>query len=105
MKLRVGDMVLVRSGRDKGKTGKVTKVLPDQNKVVVEGVNEVKRALKPSQKQPKGGIITQTHPIWSSKIGIVHPTKPKQTSRVGYQLAKDGKKVRVYRQAGNKEIK
>src|SRR5687767_2203221 len=105
MKLRVGDTVLVRTGKDRGKTGKVTAVLVDANKVVVEGINVVKKAQKPTQKQPKGGIISVPRPLWSSKLGIVHPTDSKRTSRIGYQTDKHGKKVRIYRQAGNKEIK
>jgi large subunit ribosomal protein L24 len=105
MKLKVGDTVLVRSGRDKGKSGKVTRVLPELNKVVVEGINVVKRSHKPSQKRPRGGIESLNHPIAVSKVGIVHPTDAKRTSRIGYVVNKDGGKTRVYRQAKNQEIK
>lgn len=104
IKLKVGDTVMVRSGRDKGKTGKVTAVHPRLNKVTVDGINIVKRHVKPSQQKPKGAIVQKTLPIWVSKVGIVHPTKKNRASRIGYEVKKTGK-VRVLRQAGNKEIK
>src|SRR5687768_12800615 len=105
MKLKVGDMVLVRRGKDRGKSGKIVSILPDRNQVVVEGVNIVKRAQKPTQKQPKGGIISRPQPLWTSKVGIVHPTNSKRSSRIGWQIDSKGKKQRVYRQAKNQEIK
>lgn len=105
MKLRVGDTVLVRSGQDRGKTGPIVKVLPRLNKVVVDGINIRKRHTKPSAKHPRGGIIEEPKPIWASAVGIVHPLDSKRTSRIGYVTKKDGAKVRVYRQAKDKEIK
>lgn len=105
MKLRVGDTVLVRSGKDRGRSGKISKVLPDIAKVVVDGVNVAKKAQKPTQKQPKGGIKTVAMPLWASKVGIIHPSDLKKSSRIGYTIDKNGKKTRTYRQAGNKEIK
>jgi large subunit ribosomal protein L24 len=105
IKLRVGDTVMVRTGAQKGKTGKVTAVHPKLNKVTVEGVNVVKRHTKRSRQHPKGAILEKTVPIWVSKVGIVHPTTKNKTSRIGQTVKKDGTKVRVYRQAGNKEIK
>lgn len=104
MKLRVGDTVKVRVGKDRGKSGKILQVLPGEGKVVVENVNLARIARKPTQKQPRGGISEQAMPIWSAKVGIVHPTDSKRTSRLGYTLGKDGKKARVYRQADNKEV-
>ncbi|MBI3984234.1 50S ribosomal protein L24 [Candidatus Microgenomates bacterium] len=105
MKLRKGDKVIVLRGRDRGKTGTIVRVLPALNQVVVEGINEVKRAHKPSTKDPKGGIKTEIRPIWAAKVAIVHPDLPKRGSRIGYRLDKQGSKVRIYRQAGGKEIK
>lgn len=103
IRLRVGDTVVVRSGKYKGKTGKITTVHPTENKVTVEGINIVKKHQKPNNKYPQGGIIEITKPIWVSKVGIVEPTT-KKPARVAYSLDKDGKKVRVY--AGTKkEIK
>ena len=104
MKLRKGDSVIVRSGKDKGKKGTISAVLPDLNMVVVDGINIVKRARKPSAKYPKGGILEEARPVPVSKVGIVHPSKSMQTSRIGFVI-KNGQKLRVYRQAGNKEIK
>ena len=105
MKLRKGDKVIVLSGRDKGKTGQIIKVLPKLNKVVVEAVNMLKKNQKPTNKQPRGGISSVSHPIWASKVGIVNPTKAGTSTRIGYKLSADGQKARVMRQAGNQEIK
>ena len=105
MKLRKDDQVIVLSGKDKGKSGKITKVIPQQGRVVVEGVNLVKRAYKPSQSHPKGGIKEESRPLPAAKVAIVHPTKSGRGSRVGYRLNQDGSKSRVYRQAGGKEVK
>lgn len=104
MKIKKGDTVIVRTGRDRGKTGTVSQVLPELNKVVVDGINIVKRATKPSQKNPQGGIIESPAPIHVSNVGLVHPDDGARASRVGYEVKND-KKVRVYRQAKNKEVK
>lgn len=104
MKIKKGDTVLVRTGADKGKTGTVTKVYPELNKVIVDGINVVKRHLKPSQKNPKGGIVETNAPIDVSNVGLVHPDEKQRASRIGYKT-EDGEKVRVYRQANNKEVK
>lgn len=105
IKLRVGDTVVVRTGKDKGKSGKITAVHPKLNKVTVDGINVVKKHVKPNREYPKGAMVEKTLPIWVSKVGIVHPTDKKKASRIGFEVKKDGKKVRVYRQASNKEIK
>lgn len=105
MKLRKGDKVIVRSGKDAGKSGTILEVLPALNKVVVDGINMAKRATKPSTKHPRGGIIEGPLPLWASKVGLVHPTKENQSSRVGYVTDKAGNKQRVYRQADDKEVK
>lgn len=105
MKLKKGDAVVVRSGKDKGKSGTILKVFPALNTVVVDGINILKRAQKPSTKNPKGGITSEPHPIAVSKLGIAHPDTPTKTSRIGYKVDKNGDKQRVYRQASNKVIK
>ena len=105
IKLKVGDTVLVRKGKDKGKTGKITAIHPSDNKVTVEGINIVKKNQKPSQRNPQGGQIELTKPIWVANVGIVNPTDKKKTSRIGYEVSKDGTKKRVYVQANRKEIK
>ena len=103
MRIKKGDTVMVRSGKHKGKTGKVLQVHPKENKVTVEGVNVVKKHRKPTQTQPQGGIIELTKPIWVSKVGLLDNTA-KKPSRVGYNLAKEGAKTRVLKTSG-KEIK
>lgn len=103
IRLKVGDTVVVRSGKYKGQTGKVTAVHPTENKVTVEGVNIVKKHQKPTQAKPQGGIVEVTKPIWVSKVGIVDPST-KKAARIAYSTDKDGKKTRVF--AGTKkEIK
>lgn len=105
IRLQVGDDVMVRTGAQKGKTGRIVAVHPELNKVTVEGIQVVKKHIKPNREHPKGAIIDKTMPIWVSKVGIVHPTDATRTSRIGYKVSKDGTKSRVYRAAENKEIK
>ena len=105
IKLNVGDTVLVRKGKDKGKSGKITAVHPELNKVTVEGINIVKKHQKPTQGSPRGGIVELTKPVWVANVGIVNPTDKKKTSRIGYEVSKDGVKKRIYIQANCKEIK
>lgn len=104
IKLKKGDTVMVRSGKYKGQTGVVQAVHPTENKVTVEGINVIKKALKPDQykKHPRGGIVEITKPIWVSKVGIVEPTA-KKPSKIGYKVTKEGK-TRIYKKSG-KEIK
>ncbi len=103
MRLKKGDTVMVRSGKYKGKTGKVLQVHPKENKVTVEGINIVKRHRKPTQTQPQGGIFEITKPIWTSKVGLLDSTA-KKPSRVGYKTDAKGNKVRFLKSSG-KEIK
>lgn len=102
IRLKKGDTVVVRTGKYKGQTGVVKSTHPKENKVTVEGINIVKKSIKPDKQNPRGGIIEITKPIWVSKVGIVDPAS-KQPSRIGYKLAKDGNKSRVYKKSG-KEI-
>lgn len=103
IRLKKGDTVVVRTGKYKGKSGKIVAVHPTDNKVTVEGINIVKKHQKPNKANPQGGIIELTKPIDVSKIGIQDPTT-KQPSRIGYKVGKDGAKVRIYKKSG-KEIK
>lgn len=103
IRLKKGDKVIVRAGKYKGQTGKVTATHPRENKVTVEGINVVKKHVKPNQQHPQGAIVELTKPIWVSKVSIVEPTS-KKASRIGYKLDKDGNKSRVYKSTG-KEIK
>lgn len=103
IRLKKDDNVIVLAGKYKGQTGKVVATHPTENKVTVEGINIVKKAVKPNRQYPQGGIIEITKPIWVSKVALVEPTS-KKASRVGYSTDKDGKKVRVYKRTG-KEVK
>jgi large subunit ribosomal protein L24 len=103
IRLKKGDTVVVRAGKYKGQTGKVVATHPSENKVTVEGINIVKKAVKPNKAYPQGAIVPITKPIWVSKVSIVEPTS-KKPSRIGYQLDKDGNKTRVFKKTG-KEIK
>ena len=102
IRIKTGDTVMVRSGKYKGRTGKVLALYPKLNKAKVEGINVVKKHRKPTTQQPQGGIIDLTKPIWISKLGIVDSVA-KKPSRIGYKVAKDGSKVRVLKTSG-KEI-
>lgn len=103
IRLKKGDTVMVRSGKYKGKTGKVLATHPRENKVTVEGVNIVKKHVKPNKQYPQGGIIDVTKPIAVSKVGVYDATA-KKAVRVAYTLDKDGNKTRVFAGTG-KEIK
>jgi len=103
IRLKKADKVVVLAGKDKGKTGEVIATHPSLNKVTVEGINIVKKAMKPNKQYPQGGIIEITKPIDVSKVAIVEPTT-KKASRIGYEFNKEGKKVRIYKSTG-KEIK
>jgi large subunit ribosomal protein L24 len=74
-----------------------------ENKVTVEGINIVKKAMKPTQAKPQGGIVEITKPIWVSKVALIDPADKKPT-RIGYKFDKNGDKVRVYKRSG-KEVK
>lgn len=103
IRLKKGDTVVVRSGKYKGKSGKITATHPTENKVTVEGINIAKKHVKPNKQYPQGGIIEITKPIAVSKVGIQDPTS-KKPSRIGYKLDAKGAKTRVFKKTG-KEIK
>jgi large subunit ribosomal protein L24 len=102
IRLQKGDTVVVLAGKYKGKTGKVLATHPRENKVTVEGINIVKKHQKPNKANPQGGILDITKPMWVSKVAIVDPST-KKPSRIGYALAKDGSKTRIFKKSG-KEI-
>jgi large subunit ribosomal protein L24 len=103
IKLKRGDNVVVLAGKYKGKTGKVTATHPTENKVTVEGINIVKKAMKPTRTRPQGGIVELTKPIWVSKVALIEPTTKKPT-RIGMKVAADGVRTRIYKSTG-KEVK
>lgn len=96
MKVVKNDNVLVISGNDKGKKGKVLKVFPKTDRIIVEGVNFIHRHTRPTQKNPQGGIIEKEAPINASNVMVVCP-KCDTPSRMGNKVLKDKKKVRVCR--------
>lgn len=103
IRIKKGDTVMVRTGKYKGQTGKVTATHPRENKVTVEGINIVKKHVKPTQAHPQGAIVEITKPMWVSKVSIVEPTS-KKPSRIGYKIDDKGVKTRVFKKTG-KEIK
>jgi large subunit ribosomal protein L24 len=98
MKIKTGDQVVVLTGRDKGKKGEVIRAIPTESRVVVKGVNTVKKHQKPTQTAP-GGIEEKELPIHVSNVALADPKTGKPT-KVGYKVAKDGKKSRVARASG-----
>jgi large subunit ribosomal protein L24 len=97
-KIKKGDSVVVRSGKDKGRTGTVLQVLPKDGKVLVAGVNVAARHRKPSQTNPQGGIDRREAPMAISKVSLADPKDGKPT-RVRFET-KDGRKVRVAVKSG-----
>ncbi|MCU7557049.1 50S ribosomal protein L24 [Macrococcus capreoli] len=98
MHIKKGDKVIVITGKDKGKTGTVIEALPKKDRVVVEGVNIVKKHQKPTQMNPEGGIVEFEAAIHVSNVMLIDPKTNKPT-RVGIKI-EDGKKVRVAKKSG-----
>jgi large subunit ribosomal protein L24 len=98
MKIKKGDTVVVISGRDKGKTGEVLRVLPPERRAVVQGVNLARRHTKPRMGEP-GGIIEKELALDISNIALLDPASGKPT-RIGYKTLDDGRKVRFARRSG-----
>ena len=96
--VKKGDTVQILSGKDKGKEGKILAAQPKKGKVIVEGVNKVKRHTKPSQTNPQGGIVTKDAAIFSSKVMVVCPSCKKPT-RIAHKI-EDGKSKRVCKHCG-----
>ena len=103
LQINKNDTVVVLAGDDKGKTGKVLKVLVEKNRALVEGVNMVSKSTKPSAQNPTGGIVKQEVPINISNLSLVD-TKSGKATRVGIKVTEDGKKVRIAKKSGE-EIK
>jgi large subunit ribosomal protein L24 len=100
IRIRKNDVVEVISGRDRGKRGKVLVVLPDKGRLLVQGVNFIKRHTRPNpQKNIKGGIAEREAPIHVSNVMIVSPEDDKRT-RIGFRLMPDGRKARIGRRGG-----
>ncbi|WP_047981954.1 50S ribosomal protein L24 [Ornithinibacillus contaminans] len=98
MHVKKGDKVIVISGKDRGKTGTILEAYPKKDRVLVEGVNMIKKHAKPSQENPQGGILNQEAPIHVSNVMPVDPKSGKPT-RVGHEV-RDGKKVRIAKSSG-----
>ena len=97
MKIRKNDMVMVIAGNARGKSGKVLKVYPARERIIVEGVNIIKRHTRPNQKNPQGGIVQREAPIHASNVMLIDP-KSSEITRVGTKVVKDettGKKRRM----------
>jgi large subunit ribosomal protein L24 len=97
MKIRKSDMVMVIAGNARGKSGKVLKVYPAKDRLIVEGVNIIKRHTRPNQKNPQGGIVQKEAPIHVSNVMLIDP-KTNEITRVGMKIVKDettGKKRRM----------
>lgn len=97
--VRKGDTVLVIRGKSAGKKGKVLEVQPAKSRVIVEGVNKVKRHTRPTQRNPQGGIMEREAPIHSSNV-MLYCTKCNRPTRVGKKFLEDGKKVRQCKHCG-----
>ena len=98
-KIKRDDKVVVIAGDHKGSEGKVVKVIRDQNKAIVEGVNLIKKHAKPSAQNPQGGIIEKEASVHISNVSHIDP-KTDQPTRVGYRLLDDGRKVRFAKGSG-----
>ncbi|MCP4581605.1 MAG: 50S ribosomal protein L24 [candidate division Zixibacteria bacterium] len=99
MKIRKGDTVKVISGNDRGKIGKVLKTFPEAKRVIVEGVNLVKRHTRPSQKNRKGGIVEKEDGVNVSNV-MLFDTRTNIPTRVGFRKLNDGTKVRINKKSG-----
>ena len=98
MFLKTGDKVRVITGKDKGKEGTIKKTLAKENRVIVEGINKIKKHQKPSNSNPNGGIVDAEAPIQASNVMLIDPSTNEPT-RVGVKVV-DGKKVRIAKKSG-----
>jgi large subunit ribosomal protein L24 len=99
MRVVKNDTVKILTGKYRGKTGKVLKVFPDQDRIIVEGVNIIKKHTKPSQKNPQGGIVEKEATVQVSNVMIIDP-KTNEPTRIGYKILEDGSKVRISKKSG-----
>ena len=99
MKIKRDDTVFIISGNDKGKRGRVLRVYPEQDRIIVEGVRMMKKHTKPTQRDPQGGIIEREAPLHVSNVMLVDP-KNDEPTRVGRQRLDEGRRVRVAKRSG-----
>ena len=99
MKIKTGDTVKVLSGKDKGKTGKVLRILPAEQRVVVESINIVKKAVRKTQQNPQGGFVSVERSLHISKVMLMDKKGNKPT-RFGTSILNDGSKVRISKKSG-----
>jgi len=100
MKVRKGDRVKMLAGKDRGKEGTITKVFPEKNRVIVEGLNIVKKHQKATQQARQGGIIDREMPVNASNVAIISPADGKPT-RIGYRFDDQGNKHRICKRTGS----
>ena len=101
IKLKKGDEVIVIAGKDKGKRGKILRVIPESKKIIVSDINKYKKHQKPGNNEP-GGIVEKDMPLHISNVAF-YDSQLNKPSRVGYSFNKDGKKIRISKKSG-KEI-
>jgi large subunit ribosomal protein L24 len=99
MKIKRDDTVFVISGNDKGKRGRVLRVFPEQDRIIVEGVRMMKKHTKPTQRDPQGGIVEREAPLHVSNVMLIDP-KSDEPTRVGRQRLGEGRRVRVAKRSG-----
>lgn len=97
--IKTDDQVKILAGKDKGKTGKVLRVIPSQNKVVVEGINQVRKTARPTRENPSGGIQSVEAPIQVSNVALICPSCS-ETTRAARRRDGNGKKIRVCKKCG-----
>lgn len=105
MRIKTGDNVIILNGKDKGKTGEVSKVYPVNSTVTVKGINLQTKHRKPSSTNKSGGRERTEHPVNASNVALLRPGSKTKGTRIGVKVSSSGKKTRVARQADNKEIK
>ncbi len=101
MNFKTGDKVIVITGKDKGNTGKIIKILKKEQRVIVEGINMVKKHIKPDGNNQNGGIIEKEATIHISNIMLIDPKTNKRT-RIGYEIDKNGNKIRIAKKSMEK---
>lgn len=97
--VKTGDTVMVITGKDKGKKGRILAAFPKENRVLVEGINLVKKHSKPTPANPQGGIVTQEASIHASNVMVVDP-KSGEPTRIGHKILENGNKVRYAKKSG-----
>ena len=97
MKIKKGNTVQVISGNDSGKNGRVIKVYPNKDRIVVEGINKMKKHSRPTQDNPQGGILEKEATIHNSNVVLIAGGKP---TRIGYKYLEDGRKVKYAKKTG-----